>query len=91
MLSSTLKGFRILPFLITTAKAALELHITLQPLLAGEDKVQHSTFSHEFLHYLEEVAIINAFQETPLFLAHCCAVPPTVARLVQVPYEDHVL
>lgn len=40
-------------FVVTAAKAALELHVTHRPLFAGEDKVQHSTFSQGFLYHLK--------------------------------------
>ncbi|KAK4805791.1 hypothetical protein QYF61_000397, partial [Mycteria americana] len=56
-------------FMVTAAKAVLELHIPHQPLLVGENKVQHST-SHRWLHlcHLEKEVIINAFQEPPRLL-----------------------
>ena len=74
----------------TTAKAALELLITHQPLLAGEDQVQLSTFSCRFLCYLEE-KVINTFQELLQFLVHCYLVPPTDIKVTAVPHKDHVL
>jgi len=58
------KDLELHPFVVAAAKAALELHISQQCLLAGEDERQHSTFSCGFLYHLEEVVIINAFQES---------------------------
>ncbi|KAK4825309.1 hypothetical protein QYF61_026828 [Mycteria americana] len=58
-------------------KAALELHIPHQPLLVGENKVQHSTSPRWLLGHLEEEVTISAFQEPPGLLMPCCVVPPT--------------
>ena len=75
--------------MVTKIKAALELHITHQPLLLGEDKIQHSTSSHGFLYHLEGEVIINAFQLQ--LLVPCYVVLPTDIRMIEVPHEDHVL
>ncbi|KAK4829762.1 hypothetical protein QYF61_006486 [Mycteria americana] len=66
--------------MVTAAKAALELHIPHQPLLVGENKVQHSTSPLWFLYHLEKEFIINAFEEPPRLLMlcwTCCVVPLT--------------
>ena len=71
--------------MVTAAKAALELHTPHQPLLVGENEVQHSTSPHWLLYHLEKEVIINAFQETPGLLMPCCVVPSTDIRVVEVP------
>ncbi|KAK4824261.1 hypothetical protein QYF61_012527 [Mycteria americana] len=63
-------------FMVTVAKAALELHIPHQPLLVGQNKVQHSTSPHWLLCHLEK-EVINTFQELPGLLMPCCVVPTT--------------
>ncbi|KAK4822575.1 hypothetical protein QYF61_017161 [Mycteria americana] len=64
-------------FMVTAARAALEFHIPHQPLLAGDNKVQHNTSPHWLLYHLEKEVIINTFQEPPGLLMPCCVVPPT--------------
>ncbi|KAK4827407.1 hypothetical protein QYF61_017837 [Mycteria americana] len=85
------KGLECHHFMVTKAKAALELHIPYQPLLVSENKVQHSTSSRWLLYHLEKEVIINAFQEPPGLLMPCCVVPPTDIRVVEVPHEDQGL
>ena len=82
------KDLELYHFMVTAAKAALGLHIPHQPLLAGENKVQHSTSPHWLLYHLEKEVIINALQELPGLLMPCCAVPPTDVGVVEVPHED---
>ena len=53
---------------ITAAKAALELHISHQPLPVGESKVQRNTSPHGLLYRLEQEVIINAFQVSSILL-----------------------
>ena len=67
----------ILWFCDTAAKAVLELHIHHQPLLAGENKVQHSISPRWILYHLEKEGIINTFQEPLGLLLPCCVVPST--------------
>ncbi|KAK4822239.1 hypothetical protein QYF61_011880 [Mycteria americana] len=67
-------------FMVTAAKAALELHFPHQPLLVGENKVWHSTSPRWLLYHLEKEVIINTFQEPPGLLMACCVVPPTDIR-----------
>ena len=95
LLCTLLVTLRILNSIISwslqTAKAALGLRVTRQFLLVGEDKVHHSTLSRGFLYYLEEEVIISTFWEPLQFLVHCCVVPPTDTRVVEIPHENHVL
>ncbi|KAK4832092.1 hypothetical protein QYF61_020707 [Mycteria americana] len=85
------KDLELHHFMVTAAKAALELHIAHQPLLVGENKVQHSTSPHWLLYHLEKEVIINTFQAPPGLLMPCCVVPPTDIRVVEVPHEDQGL
>ncbi|KAK4832223.1 hypothetical protein QYF61_021070 [Mycteria americana] len=71
------KDLELHHFMVTAAKAALELHIPSEPLLVGENKVQHSTSPRWLLYHLEKEVIINAFQEPPGLLIPCCVVCPT--------------
>ncbi|KAK4828307.1 LOW QUALITY PROTEIN: hypothetical protein QYF61_025319 [Mycteria americana] len=59
------KDLELHHFMVTASKAALELHIPHQPLIFGENKVQHSTSPHWLLYHLEKKVIIYAFQEPP--------------------------
>lgn len=68
--------------------AAIPLLLPLQPLLVGENKVQHSTSPCWLLCHLEKEFILSAFQETPGFLTPCCVVPPIDIVVFGVPYED---
>ncbi|KAK4822677.1 hypothetical protein QYF61_019044 [Mycteria americana] len=72
-------------FMVTAAKAALELHIPYQLLPVGENKVQHSTIPHWLLYHLEKEIIINTFQEPPGLLMPCCVVPLTDIGLEKTP------
>ncbi|KAK4822002.1 hypothetical protein QYF61_006616 [Mycteria americana] len=74
------KDLELNHFTVTAAKAALELHIPHQPLLVGENKVQHSTSPRWLLCHLEKEVIINTFQEPPRLLMPCCVVPPRDIR-----------
>lgn len=76
-------------FTVTAAKAALELHILQQLLLANENNVQNSTFPHWLLYQLKK-GVINTFQE-PGLLILCCVVPPNDVRVVENPQEDQGL
>ncbi|GAB0192653.1 hypothetical protein GRJ2_001730600 [Grus japonensis] len=78
-------------FMVTAAKAALELHIPYQPLLVGENKVQNGTSPCWVLYHLEKEVIIDAFQEPPGLLMPCCVVPPTDIRVTEVPHKDQGL
>ncbi|KAM9634999.1 uncharacterized protein ACIBXB_015978 [Morphnus guianensis] len=82
------KDLELHHFMVTEAKAALELHIPHQPLLVGENKVQHSPSPRWLLHHLEKEFPISAFQEPPGLLMPCRVVPPTDIRVVEVPRED---
>jgi len=64
---------RIKP-LTTAAKAALDFHIPHQPLLVGENTVQHHTSPRGLLYHLEEGVVINAFQEPPGLPVPCCCI-----------------
>lgn len=55
-------------FMVTATKTALEFHIPHQPLLADENKAQHSTSLHQLLYHLENEVIINTFHEPPVLL-----------------------
>ncbi|KAK4823607.1 hypothetical protein QYF61_004210 [Mycteria americana] len=81
------KDLELHHFMVTAAKAALELHIPHQPLLVGENKVQHSASPRLLLYHLEKEVIINTFQEPPGLLMPCCVVPPTDISVVEVPHE----
>ncbi|KAK4832975.1 hypothetical protein QYF61_026801 [Mycteria americana] len=50
-------------FVVPAVKAALELHIPHQPLLVGENKVQHSTSPCCLLCHLEKEVIIGVPEE----------------------------
>ncbi|GAB0210109.1 highly reducing polyketide synthase PKS6 [Grus japonensis] len=78
-------------FMVTAAKAALELDIPYQALLIGENKVQHGTSPRGLLYHLEEKFVINTFQEPPGLLALCCVLPPADVRVVEVPHKDQGL
>ncbi|GAB0180340.1 hypothetical protein GRJ2_000499300 [Grus japonensis] len=79
-------------FMVTAAKAALELHIPHQPPPSpDENKVQHGTSPRWPLYHLEKEVIINAFQELPGLLMPCCVVPPADIRVVEVPHENQGL
>ncbi|KAK4826701.1 hypothetical protein QYF61_010916 [Mycteria americana] len=75
------KDLKLHHFMVIAAKAALELHIPHQPLLVGENKVQHSTSPRWFLYHLEKEGIISTFQEPHRLLMPCCVVPPTDIRV----------
>ena len=77
--------------MVTAAKAAFELRTPHQLFLVGEDKVQHGTFSHGFLYYLEEEVVINTCQDPLQYLVHCCVTPPTDIVVVEVPHEYQCL
>ncbi|KAK4817448.1 hypothetical protein QYF61_015603 [Mycteria americana] len=77
------KDLELHHFMVTAAKATLELHIPHQLLLVGEKKVQHSTSSCWLLYHLKKEIIINTFQEPPRLLMSCCVVPPTDIGLTQ--------
>ncbi|KAK4812888.1 LOW QUALITY PROTEIN: hypothetical protein QYF61_024244 [Mycteria americana] len=85
------KDLELHHFMVTAAKAALELHILHQPLLGGEDKVQHSTSPHWLLCLLEKEVIINTFPEPPRLPVSSCVVPPTDIRVAKVPHKDQGL
>jgi len=70
--------------MVTAAKAALDFHIPHQPLLVGENKVQHRTSPCGLLSHLEEEFVTNAVQEPPGLLVPCCVVPPTDVRVGRV-------
>ncbi|GAB0184060.1 hypothetical protein GRJ2_000871300 [Grus japonensis] len=74
--------------MVTAAKAAFDLHVLSELLLAVEYEVQQSTTPHWLLYQLEEKVIINALQESPGLLMSCCVVPPADIRMVEVPHED---
>lgn len=76
LLCSRYAALRIHHFVITTAKAALELCIPHQPFLVGENMVQHNT-SCLLLSHLEKGVIVNAFQEPSGLLMSFCVVLPT--------------
>ncbi|PKU39025.1 obscurihypothetical protein [Limosa lapponica baueri] len=76
---------------VTTAKAALELHVPHQPLLIGQDKIRNGTSPCLFLYHLKKEVIINVLQEPAGLLMPCCAVPPTDTKLVEVAHEDQDL
>ncbi|KAF1477619.1 FERM domain-containing protein 3, partial [Megadyptes antipodes antipodes] len=65
------KDLELHHFMVTAAQAALELHIPHQPLLVGENKVQHSTSPCWLLYHLEKEVTISAFQEPPGLLMPC--------------------
>ena len=91
LLCALLAALRILElyhFWVTAAKAALELHIPHQPLLVGENKVQHRTSRRGLLYHLEEEVVLNAFQEPPGLPVCYCVVPSTGVGVVEVPHED---
>ncbi|GAB0210107.1 hypothetical protein GRJ2_003476500 [Grus japonensis] len=75
-------------FVVTAAKAALELDIPYQALLIGENKVQHGTSPRGLLYHLEEKVIINTFQEPPALLVPCCVLPPADVGVVEVHHKD---
>ncbi|KAK4813670.1 hypothetical protein QYF61_017637, partial [Mycteria americana] len=85
------KDLELHHFMVTAAKAALGLHIPHQPLLVGENKVQHSTSPHWLPCHLEKEVIINTFQEPPRLLMSCCVAPPTDIGVVEVSHEDQGL
>ncbi|KAK4821804.1 hypothetical protein QYF61_003833 [Mycteria americana] len=78
-------------FMVTAAKAALELHIPHRRLLVGENKVQHSTSPCWLLSPWEKEVIISAFEEPPGLLMACCVVPPRDIGVVEVPHEEEGL
>ncbi|KAK4821803.1 hypothetical protein QYF61_003832 [Mycteria americana] len=78
-------------FMVTAAKAALELHIPHRRLLVGENKVQHSTSPCWLLSPWEKEVIISAFEEPPGLLMPCCVVPPRDIGVVEVPHEEEGL
>ncbi|PKU42448.1 hypothetical protein llap_7248 [Limosa lapponica baueri] len=78
------KDLELHHFVVTAAKAALELHIPHQPLLVGENKVQHNTPPHWLLCHVEKEVTIHAFWESPGLLMPCCVVPPTDIGVVEV-------
>lgn len=75
-------------FMITAAKAVLELHIPHQPFFVGEIKVQHSTTPYWLFYHLEEEVILNAFQELSGLLLLCSVVPLTDIGELEVPHKD---
>ena len=85
------KDLELHHFMVTAAKAALELRIPHQPFLVGENKVQCSTSPRWLLHHLENEVIINTFQEPPGLLMPYCVVPPTDIGVAEVPHEDQGL
>ncbi|XP_072710958.1 uncharacterized protein [Ciconia boyciana] len=85
------KDLELHHFMVTAAKAVPELHIPHQPLLVGENKVQHSTSPCWLLYHLEKEVIINTFQEPPRLLMPSCVVPPTDIGVVEIPHEDQGL
>lgn len=62
------------------------LHLPCQPLLVGENKVQHSTSACS---HLEKAVVITVCWEPPGL--PCCAVPTTDVRVIGVPQEDQDL
>jgi len=81
------KDLELHHFMVTAAKAALDLHVSHQSLLVDENKVQHSTSLCWISYHLEKEAIINAFQEPPGLLMPCCVVPTDII-VAEVPHED---
>ncbi|KAJ7399009.1 hypothetical protein BTVI_119316 [Pitangus sulphuratus] len=82
------KDLKLYHSMFTAAQAALDLHIPHQPLLAGENKVQHSIPCHWLLYHLEKEVVINAFQEPLGLIVLCCLVPPTDIRVAVLSHED---
>ncbi|KAK4824031.1 hypothetical protein QYF61_009622 [Mycteria americana] len=85
------KDIELHHFMVTTAKAALEIHFPHQPLFVGENTLQNSMSPRWLLYHLEKEVIINTFQEPHGLLMPCCVVPPTDIGVVEVPHEDHGL
>jgi len=85
------KDLELHHFMVTAAKAALKLHISHQPLLVSENKVQSSTSPCGPLYHLEKEVIINAFQQPPGLLMPSCIVPSTDTMVAEVPHEDQGL
>ncbi|KAK4824840.1 hypothetical protein QYF61_020213 [Mycteria americana] len=63
------KDLELHHFMVPAAKAALELHIPHQPLLVGENKVQHSASPRWLRCHLEKEVIINVFNTAKRYVA----------------------
>lgn len=57
--SSCPKILNLCYFTVTSAKAAVELHVPHQLLLVGEKKDQQSTSPHWLLYYLESISVLE--------------------------------
>jgi len=77
--------------MVNSAKVPFELHISYQPLLVGENKVQHSMPPLWFLYHMEKEVIISTFQEPPELLMPCYFVPPTDIGMAEVLHVDQSL
>ena len=88
LLCTLLPALRILNSTVSRSLQSLELHVPHQPLLAGENKLQHSTSPHGLVYHLEKEVITKAFQEPPGLLMPCYAVLATDIGGVEVPHED---
>lgn len=88
---SACKHLKLHHFVVAAPKAALEFHIAYQPVLVGEHKVHHSTFSCEFLYHLEEEIVIHSFWEPIRLLVSCCVVLQQIIQVVEISHEDHSL
>lgn len=70
--ASCLKYLQLHHLMVTAAQSALEPHTPHQPLLVGENKVQHSTSPCWFLYHLEKEVVTNTLQELPGLPVLCC-------------------
>ncbi|KAM6111527.1 arrestin domain-containing protein 3-like [Phoenicopterus ruber ruber] len=73
------------------SKAAFDLNILNEPLIAGECEVQQSTSPYWRLYLFGQDLVIDALQEPPVLLMSCCVVPSADIGMTQVPQEDQGL
>lgn len=80
--------FQLRKFVVTVAKAALELHISHQMLLLVKTRSNISTSPHCLLYHLGKEVIISTSQDCSGWFMPCCVVPPGDTRVVEGPYKD---
>lgn len=68
------KDLELHNFMITEAKAALEIYVSDHSPCIGENTVQHSSSPHLVLCLLENEVIMNVFQDLSELLMLCCVV-----------------